>query len=256
MQHITYHVSNRVARITLNRPDKRNALNAELVNELTVAFENARNDDQIKVIVLAATGEAFCAGADLAYLQHLQRLTYAENLEDSSRLKKLFISMYTLPKVIIAQVQGAALAGGCGLVTVCDFAVSASTAKFGYTEVKIGFVPAIVAPFLVKKIGEGKARHLLLSGNIISAHDAAQLGLISHVVEPDRLEEETWKLANQLVSNNSAQSMELTKTLLHQLSSGFPEVLQLAAETNARARSTSDCQRGIAAFLNKEKIMW
>lgn len=256
MQHINYQVSNRIARITLNRPEKRNALNAELITELTSAFEEAKKDDQVKVILLAATGEAFCAGADLAYLQHLQNYSYEENLEDSSRLKNLFITMYTLPKIIIAQVQGPALAGGCGLVTVCDFAVSAATAKFGYTEVRIGFVPAIVAPFLVKKIGEGKARQLLLSGNIISAQEALQTGLISHVLEPDKLEEETLKIAAHMVSNNSADSLALTKSLLHQLSPGLSDALQLAAETNARARSTADCKRGIAAFLNKEKIMW
>jgi methylglutaconyl-CoA hydratase len=256
MQHITYQVNNRIARITLNRPEKRNALNAELVTELASAFEEAKKDSQVKVIVLAAAGEAFCAGADLAYLQHLQKFTYAENLEDSSRLKNLFFSMYTLPKVIIAQVQGAALAGGCGLVTVCDFAVSAATAKFGYTEVRIGFVPAIVAPFLIKKIGEGKARQMLLSGAIVSAQDAAQLGLVSHVVEQEKLEAETTKLATQLVSSNSSESLAMTKTLLHQLSPGLSDALQLAAVTNARARSTTDCQRGIAAFLNKEKIMW
>ncbi|MDW8331559.1 MAG: enoyl-CoA hydratase-related protein [Cyclobacteriaceae bacterium] len=256
MQHITYHVSNRVARITLNRPEKRNALNAALVSELITAFEQARQDEQVKVIVLAATGEAFCAGADLAYLQHLRQFTFAENLEDSLRLKNLFVSMYTLTKAIVAQVQGPALAGGCGLVTVCDFAVSATTAKFGYTEVKIGFVPAIVTPFLIKKIGEGKARNLLLSGNIISAQEAVQLGLISHVTEPEKLEEETMKLVTQLVSSNSGESLALTKTLLHRLSPTLDSDLQLAAETNARARSTADCRRGIAAFLNKEKLMW
>lgn len=256
MQHITYQVSDRIAHITLNRPEKRNALNAGLVTELTSAFEEAKKDDQVKVIILAATGEAFCAGADLSYLQHLQRFTYAENLEDSTRLKNLFFNMYTLPKVIIAQVQGPALAGGCGLVTVCDFAVSASTAKYGYTEVRIGFVPAIVMPFLLKKTGEGVARQLLLSGNILSAQEAMRIGLISHVVEPEKLEEETSKLASHMVSNNSAESIALTKTLFHQLSSELSGALQLAAETNARARSTADCQRGIAAFLNKEKIMW
>ncbi len=256
MQHIDYQVSNRIARITLNRPEKRNALNAELVSELTSAFEEAKKDDQVKLIVLAATGESFCAGADLAYLKHLQSFSHAENLEDSLRLRDLFISMYTLPKAVIAQVQGPALAGGCGLVTVCDFAVSASTAKFGYTEVRIGFVPAIVSPFLIKKIGEGRARQLLLSGNIVSAQEAMQIGLISHLAEPEKLEEETSKLAAQMVSNNSAESIALTKTLLHQLSPGLSDALQLAAETNARARSTADCKRGIAAFLNKEKIMW
>lgn len=257
MEHIKYKVQNRIACITLNRPDKRNALHAELVNELTNAFVEAGHNPQVKVIILAAEGEAFCAGADLAYLQQLQDFTYQENLEDSQRLKNLFYTMYTLPKVIIAQVQGPALAGGCGLVTVCDLAVSSSTAKFGYTEVRIGFVPAIVAPFLVRKTSEGRARHLLLSGQLITAQEAAAAGLVTHVTEPEKLAEETHALASQLVTGNSAESMAATKTLLYQtLAVPLEEALDIAAQTNARARASADCRRGIAAFLNKEKIMW
>ncbi len=257
MEHIRYEVNNRIGFITLNRPEKRNALHAGLTLELTEAFMQAGKDQQVKVIILAAEGEAFCAGADLAYLQSLQQFTYEENLEDSAKLKNLFFTMYTLPKVIIACVQGPALAGGCGLVTVCDFAVAATSASFGYTEVRIGFVPALVTPFLIRKVGEGKARQLLLGGHLLSAPEAAQWGLITRVTEPEKLKDETILLARQLTSNNSAESMALTKTLLHQSSTlELNEALNLAAETNARARSTADCRRGIAAFLNKEKIMW
>jgi methylglutaconyl-CoA hydratase len=141
---IDFTINNRVGYITLNRPDKRNALSFELIRELKEAFYNAERDDAVKVIVLRAHGEVFCAGADLAYLQQLQEFSYEQNLADSNHLKDLFFQIYTLQKVVIAQVQGHALAGGCGLATVCDFTFSVPEAKFGYTEVKIGFIPAIV----------------------------------------------------------------------------------------------------------------
>ncbi len=158
---IEYAVADRIGYITLNRPDKRNALSFDLVKELKEAFARAEDDAAVKVIVLRANGEAFCAGADLAYLQNLQKFSHVENLADSNHLKELFLQIYILKKVVIAQVQGHALAGGCGLATVCDFSFSVPEAKFGYTEVKIGFIPAIVMVFLIRKIGEGKARHLL-----------------------------------------------------------------------------------------------
>ncbi|MFN3840934.1 MAG: enoyl-CoA hydratase/isomerase family protein, partial [Cyclobacteriaceae bacterium] len=169
MNTLLYTVSNRIALITLNRPEKRNALNAELVKELTDCLEETGRDDRVKVIILKSAGEAFCAGADLAYLQQLKRNSLEENLSDSNNLKTLYTRIYTLTKPVIAQVQGPALAGGCGLATVCDFCFSVPEATFGYTEVKIGFIPALVMVFLIRKIGDGKARELLLSGNLISA---------------------------------------------------------------------------------------
>ncbi|HWA36104.1 MAG TPA: enoyl-CoA hydratase/isomerase family protein, partial [Cyclobacteriaceae bacterium] len=165
---VEYMVADRVGYITLNRPEKRNALNQEMVSELEAAFQKASSDDSAKVIVLRARGEAFCAGADLGYLQQLQKYSYEENLADSSHLKELFFLIYTLNKVVIAEVQGAALAGGCGLAAVCDFVFTVPEAKFGYTEVKIGFIPAIVTVFLLRKIGESRAKELLLSGSLIS----------------------------------------------------------------------------------------
>jgi methylglutaconyl-CoA hydratase len=257
MNYIMYEKGNRIAKITLNRPDKRNALNGDVVSELTSTLHQAAADNDVKIIILAARGDAFCAGADLGYLQQLQKFSYEENLADSTKLKELLFAMYTLPKVIIAQVQGHALAGGCGLVSVCDFALSVHSARFGYTEVKIGFVPAIVMPFLVRKIGEGKARKLLLSGNPITAAEALELGLITGLTEPEKLENETLQLARQLVITNSGQSMALTKKLLYQTGTiALEAALEHAARANAEARSTADCQRGITAFLNKEKVLW
>lgn len=257
MELVQYAVNNNVCTITMNRPEKRNALNPELIGALKEAFNRAKSDDQAKVIVFRANGETFCAGADLGYLQQLQQFTYEENLADSTDLKNLFWQLYTHPKVVIAQVQGQALAGGCGLVTVCDFCFASTDARFGYTEVKIGFVPALVMSFLVRRIGEGRARQLLLTGTLIDAKEAYRLGLINCVCDKKMLEHDALSFARSIVSANSGQAMKTTKQLLADIQSlTLKDALILAAETNAMARDTADCRRGISAFLNKEKIDW
>ncbi len=254
---IDYQVQERIAYITLNRPEKRNALSFELISELKLAFNKAAKDDGVKVVVLKANGEAFCAGADLAYLQQLQQFSYEENLSDSMYLRDLFYRVYTHPKVVIAQVQGHALAGGCGLATVCDFVFAVPQAKFGYTEVKIGFVPALVAVFLVRKIGEGAARNLLISGEAISAEHAMQMGLVHEVVDANRLEHVVNAFAQRLITANASESMRLTKKLIADVQDmPLEQALDLAAQVNAQARGTEECKRGMAAFLNKEKIIW
>jgi methylglutaconyl-CoA hydratase len=257
MSLVIYSVKDRIGYITLNRPDKRNALNQELVVELKHAFAKAEADNSIKIIVLRANGESFCAGADLAYLQRLQKFLYEENVADSNHLKDLFLQIYQLKKVVIAQVQGHALAGGCGLATVCDFIFAVPDAKFGYTEVKIGFIPAIVLVFLIRKIGEHKAKQLLLSGELVQDEVALQMGLINYVVPRENLEAEVEKLARKLIINNSAQSMRLTKHMIGEVQSmPIAEALNYAVEMNAQARGTEDCKNGIAAFLEKREIKW
>jgi methylglutaconyl-CoA hydratase len=254
---VVYTVKDRVGYITLNRPEKRNALSHELVSALTDAFDQAEEDARVKVVVLNANGQAFCAGADLVYLQQLQHFSYEQNLEDSRKLKGLFLKIYRLKKVVIAQVQGHALAGGCGLATVCDFTFSVPEAKFGYTEVRIGFIPALVSVFLIRKIGEHKAKQLLLTGEVINAQDALSYGLIHQVVKAEELERLVFEFASTLILNNSGQSMELTKQLISQVQSlSLEEALELAAAMNAKARATDDCKQGIAAFLNKQELKW
>lgn len=251
---VTYKVADQVATITLNRPDKRNALNAQVVTELKEAFAYAAEDKDAKVIVLAAAGDAFCAGADLAYLQELQQNTYEENLADSSHLKELFHQIYTHPKVVIARIQGHAIAGGSGLAAVCDFSFAVSQAKFGYTEVRIGFIPAIVMVFLLRKIGEGKSKELLLSGELIDAEKARVVGMITEVVTSETLDERVYGFAEMLAKKNSGQSMAATKQMIAQVQAmSLEEGLSYAAEQNAKARATEDCQKGIADFLNKQK---
>lgn len=257
MQTLIYRTEGRIAYITLNRPEKRNAFSRQLVGELKDAFAAAAADDMVKAIILRAEGKVFSAGADLDYLQSLQSLSYEENLEDSTYLKDLYLQIYTLPKVVIAEVQGHAIAGGCGLATVCDWVITVPEAKFGYTEVKIGFIPAIVAVFLLRKIGEGRARELLLSGDLISAEKALQFGLVNEIVPATHLRQRVEELAARLCTSNSSQAMAATKRLVTQVGHmTTQEALAYAAAQNALARATPDCKRGIAAFLNKETIVW
>lgn len=257
MKLVDYEVKERIGVITLNRPEKRNALSPELIAELKQALDKANGDAVVKAVILKANGEAFCAGADLAYLQQLQKNSREENVIDSNLLKDLFLKIYTLPKIVIAQVQGHALAGGCGLATVCDWVFAVPEAKFGYTEVKIGFIPALVSVFILRKIGEGRARELLLGGELISADKAFEMGLINRVVRAEKLEQEVFEFASKLVTTNSADSMAFTKKLISEVPGrSLDDALNLAANLNAQARDTEDCKRGIAAFLNKEKIIW
>ena len=254
---VTTEIKNRIAYIVLDRAEKRNALNDEMVAALKSAFNQAYASDDCKVIVLKAAGEVFSAGADLAYLKQLQKNSYEENLADSHHLKSLFHQIYTHPKIVIAKIQGHAIAGGCGLASVCDFSLASPETKFGYTEVRIGFIPAIVSLFLIRKIGEGKSRELLLSGELISAEDALSFGLINKVVPLDILDQTVGSLTQNLVEKNSAQSMALTKEMIANIQEmDMTEGLSYAAEMNAKARATEDCKKGMAAFLDKMKLNW
>jgi methylglutaconyl-CoA hydratase len=254
---VLYEVKERVGYITLNRPEKRNALSFEFVNEIKSVLSRAEADPDCKVIVLQAAGEAFCAGADLGYLQQLQQNTYEENLADSRNLAELFRMIYLSPKVVISLVNGPALAGGCGLATVCDFCFATPSSTFGYTEVKIGFVPAIVMVFLVRKFGEQKSKELLLTGDIIPAEKAFEMGLVNYLVDASAIGDTVEKFAQKLCKTASAQSLSFVKEMLGKIQHmNLDEGLDYAAGMNANARQTADCKRGIAAFLNKEKLTW
>jgi len=250
-------VKDRVGFITLNRPEKRNAFSDMLINSLHHAFSIMLEDTQVKVVILQAEGDVFCAGADLGYLQKLQKYSYEENLKDSNKLKEVLHFIYTFQKPVIAKVQGHAIAGGCGLATVCDFVIASSNSKFGYSEVKIGFIPALVLVFLLRKIGEGRANQLLLLGNLIDAQEAYRIGLINQVVEQNDLDETVNNLAHELITKNSAISMKLTKEMIKSVPHmDLSIALNYAAKMNATARSTEDCKKGIAGFLNKETLNW
>ncbi len=257
MAFVTSRIENRIAQISINRAEKRNALNQQVVSELKDAFTLLSSNEKVKVIILKSDGEVFSAGADLDYLQTLQKNTPEENLDDSNNLKELFRTIYECPKVVIAQVQGHAIAGGSGLVSVCDFAFSAPHAQFGYTEVKIGFVPAIVALFLIRKVGESIAKELLLTGNLISAQSALQIGFIHTIAEKEDLESKVLDFAQNIANSTSANSIAITKQLINNLPTlDFRQALVYAAEINAKTRSTDDFQKGINAFLTKQKLKW
>jgi methylglutaconyl-CoA hydratase len=257
MKYVEYFAEDRIGFITMNRPDKRNALSHELVSDLQQAFANAEADSNTKVIVLRANGAAFCAGADLEYLQQLQQFSYEQNFADSTHLKKLFHQIYTLKKVVIAQIEGHAIAGGCGLATVCDFSFAVPEARLGYTEVRIGFIPALVMVFLIRKVGEGKARELLLTGSLISAEEARATGLINRIAKKEVIQEEVLKFAQQLILSNSEYSMAVTKQMIAKVQSlELDDSLTFAAEMNAKARESEDCRKGISAYVSKEKITW
>jgi methylglutaconyl-CoA hydratase len=255
---ILYSAGERIARITLNRPDKRNALDDTMVAELTAAMALASRDPAVKAVLLAANGSAFCSGADLAYLQKVSSSDHEQNRVDSTRLATLYKTIYELRKPVVALVNGPALAGGCGLASVCDFVLaSRERARFGYTEVHIGFLPAIVLLFLIKRVGEGRARELVLRGHILNADEAQRAGLVSTVVPENELVESGEALLRDLIEHNSATAMAMAKEMLAKLDGmTAAEGLDFAANMNAAARMTADCRKGVQAFLNKQQPEW
>ena len=240
-----------IATVRLNRPEKRNALSPALLTEIHAAFSDLGARKDISVIILEGAGKAFCAGADLEYLEHMSGFSIQENHQDSLHLKTAFHAVYTCPKPVIAKVHGPAIAGGCGLASICDFIIAGESAIFGYSEVKIGFIPAIVMVYLLRKIGDTKARRLLLSAENIPAIEAERIGLITQCVPDGQLEETVRTLADTL-QKNSSSSMALTKDMLANLHGMSLEAgLNHAASMNAFTRMTDDCKQGIQSFLTK-----
>lgn len=244
-----------VATITLNRPEKRNAISFELIDDLLRALNEVANSEAIVLIVTGA-GKAFSSGMDLDNLKSLLGRSPDQNMQDSRTMVQLFRSLYEFPKVTIAAVNGAAIAGGTGLALLCDFTLAVPDAKFGYTEVRIGFVPAIVSTFLLRQIGEKQARDLLLTGRIFGAEEAARMGLVNEIVPADNLMTRARELA-ALLMENSSSSLRATKQLL--TDHARPELdLQIdsAVRENAAIRTTADFREGITSFLEKRKPVW
>ena len=245
-----------VIALTLNRPEKRNALNAVMIEELQHALEAAADDSTCGVILLTGAGNAFCAGMDLAYLEELNDKTPEEHRADTEQIARLLRTLYDLPKPTIAAVNGVAVAGGMGLATVCDFTLAVPEAKFGYTEVRIGFIPAIVSVFLREQIGDKRARDLLLTGRIIEAREASELGLVTRVVPANELMPEARALAAELL-RNSPQAMWATKRLLSDHTRArLDSEIEAAIAANVEARATEDFKEGLRAFLEKRKPRW
>jgi methylglutaconyl-CoA hydratase len=244
-----------VATITLNRPDKRNAISYELINDMLRALEEVESSPA-QILIVTGAGKAFCSGMDLDNLRSITGRTPDENQSDSATMALLFRTLYEFPKVTIAAVNGPAIAGGCGVATLCDFTLASSEAKFGYTEVRIGFVPAIVSTFLLRQIGEKHARDLLLTGRIVGAEEAFRLGLANEIVEPGNLLGRARELADSLLQNSPA-SLLATKRLLNRISSdALSRQIAAAVEENARIRTTADFREGVSSFLEKRTPRW
>jgi methylglutaconyl-CoA hydratase len=245
----------KVRRITLNRPERRNAMTPEMQTELIAAMEEAVASD-CRVVVFGGAGEAFCAGLDLSSLQDMHNRSVAEHTADAERIAKLFRTLYELPKPTIAMVHGAAIAGGTGLATMCDFTLAVPGAKFGYTEARIGFVPALVSAFLALQIGDKRSRDLLLTGRLFTSEEALRLGLVNEVVPPEALAVRTGELAETLKAN-SPESMAATKRLLAAQNKVWLDMaISQSLAANAEARATHDFREGVAAFLEKRKPVW
>ena len=261
-----------LATLTLNRPDKRNALSPEMIEELLAALDEVEQS-QAGVLILTGAGKAFCAGMDLEALKALAEESTHSPLEskgprdapahpseahiaDSRRMARMFRRIYSFPKPTIAAVNGAAIAGGCGIATLCDYTLAVPEAKFGYTEVRIGFIPALVSVFLIRQIGEKRARDLLFSGRLVGAEEAWQMGLVTEVVPPERLMERARELSSTLLEA-SPTSLTYAKRLLRESNEKeLDRELEMAIHENARIRSTADFREGLSAFLEKRKPQW
>jgi len=254
-QTLTFQSDDNVATIALTVPEKRNAISAQMIADLLGALDQAEVSPA-RVVILTGAGKAFCAGMDLSELQHLARQTQQKNLEDARRMTKLLYRLYSFPKPVIAAVNGAAIAGGCGLATIADFILAAPEAKFGYTEVKIGFTAALVSVFLRRRIGDTHVRDLLLTGRIIDAAEAHRIGLVTEVVPMETLMDRARETASLLLAASPTAVAQTKKLLVHFDRVAIRAELEAAIETNADIRSTPDFREGVSAFLEKRAPKW
>jgi len=250
---VRYEVTDGIATLTLDRPEKRNALNAALVQALKDAFARAGEDDAARVVALRGAGPDFCAGADLAELERISHMSDEENLEDARSLGALLVQMRTLPKPVVAVVRGRALAGGCGLATACDLVLAHEDAELGYPEVHLGFVPAMVMAILRRKVTEGRAFDLVARGRRVPALAAREIGLVDHVLPEASFEDGVRALLRELTASPPT-ALALTKRLLYDLGDvGFEEGIELGARVNVEARATEACREGLRRFLDRKR---
>jgi methylglutaconyl-CoA hydratase len=248
---LLYSVEDSVARIKLNRPDKRNALNNELIGALKDSIATAAKAESIRVILISGVGKDFCSGADLSALQKISQASVTENQADARSLMELFLLMRSVSVPIVAAVHGKALAGGCGLASACDIVIASTNARFGYPEVKIGFVPAMVMAILRLNVSEKRAFELITRGAEITAEEAKQLGLVNQILPEENFEAEVTAYARGF-EQMSKSAVALTKSLLYQMDGmAFGEALETGVDVNVIARMTEDCKKGIARFLKR-----
>jgi len=247
--------SGEIATITLNRPEKRNAISAGMIADLMAAFAEVEANPA-QILILTGAGKAFCSGMDLDALKAVATQSPTEHLEDSRRTARLYRRIWSFPKPTIAAVNGPAIAGGCGIATLCDFTISVPDAKFGYPEVRIGFLPAVVSVFLVRQIGEKHARDLLLTGRIIDAGEAFRLGLVTQIATEEELMTAAHSLAGQLLVCSPLSLLKTKKLLCNFAAPELDRELELATAEGAQMRSTADFREGLASFLEKRPPRW
>ncbi|MFZ0360109.1 MAG: enoyl-CoA hydratase-related protein [Terriglobales bacterium] len=252
---LTLTLDSALATITLNRPDKRNAVSYELIDDLIRALDEV-SKSSARILILTGAGKAFCSGLDLDDLKALIGRTPAQNLKDSRTMVSLFRSLYEFPKPTIAAVNGAAVAGGTGLALLCDFTLAVPEAKFGYTEVRIGFVPAIVSTFLLRQVGEKIARDLLLTGRIFDAAEALKMGLINEIVPAEKLLDRARELAALLAENSPLSLLHTKRLLTDHARAQLDTQMETAIRENAGIRESADFREGITSFLEKRKPKW
>jgi methylglutaconyl-CoA hydratase len=253
-QPVLYTQEDAVARITLNRPEKRNALNPAVIAGIKDALREASRDERVRVVIITGAGKDFCSGADLASLQQVAAADVSENAEDARSLLDLFLLIRQIPVPVLAAVRGRALAGGCGLASACDIVLASSSARFGYPEVKIGFVPAMVMAILRRNVSEKRAFELLTRGAEISAEHAHAFGLVNEIYADYVFDAQVASYANDFVKL-SRSAVSLTKTLLYQMDGlSFPAALETGADVNVIARLTDDCRQRVAKFLSRHRV--
>lgn len=250
-QKILYSVEQAVARITLNRPDKRNALDDQIINEMKKALDESARDASVRVVVVSGAGKDFCSGADLAALRKISEASVADNVADARNFAEMFVAMRRHPRPIIAAVRGRALAGGCGVATACDLILASESAQFGYPEVNIGFIPAMVMVILRRNLSEKRAFELITRGEVISARAALEIGLINRVFADDEFDAQVEAYVNQMATK-SGSAVSLAKNLLYHMDAmSFESALEAGVQLNAITRMTEDCKRGVEKFLKK-----
>ena len=253
---VDYNLNGAIARVTFCRPEIHNAFNGTVITEMTDVFERIAQDDSVRLVLLTGKGKSFCAGADLNWMRGVIRQSFEENLAESNALAELFWKIYTCRRPVIGRINGAAIGGGTGFVAVCDIAVAARSARFSFSEVKIGVVPACIGPYVVKKMGEGKARELFITGERMSAERALQVGLVNAVVDDADLDNAVDGLVESVLSSGP-EAVAMAKKLVSEVPGMTPEQFKpYTAEMIARLRVSAEGQEGMDAFLNKRKPKW
>ncbi|HEC78855.1 MAG TPA: enoyl-CoA hydratase/isomerase family protein [candidate division WOR-3 bacterium] len=253
---ILYETEDKVARVVLNRPEVHNAFNDIMIQELRMIFDEIAVNKEIRVVVLTGKGKSFCAGADLNWMKRVKDYSYEENLKESLDLAEMLYRIYSSPKPTIARVNGAAIGGGTGLVAVCDIAIAATKAKFSFSEVKLGLIPACISPYVIKKCGEGRCREFFLTGERLTAEKALNAGLINAVAELENIDEIINELVGKLISSGPEAIRSCKELLRNVAEMSFEKARPYTAEVIARLRISDEGQEGMNAFLEKRKPRW